>query len=339
MIKTLHQRLLFQILLMLHAWAGIDGTVLAAPPQRGITLGLHSKDPAYDYAPMLDEIRDVGANWVSLSFDIHLVDVHSDFFIYPMGREAQFRVLRRTIRQAHERGLKVLLFPLVVLMRSGEGEWRGVIDPPDRVRWHSHYRHHLAEIAGLAARCGVEGLVVGAELNSFEADRTQWLGTIGEVRQVFHGQVLYSANWDHYEYVTFWDAVDAVAISGYYELSDTPTPTLEMLVDSWRIERKRLLGFFHKQPFGTPLVFTEVGYPNLDGASMAPWNYTLQGPADPHEQALCYQAFIETWQGIETLQGVFFYNWWPGRPDSNRASYSPQNQPAEALIRTWYTQE
>jgi hypothetical protein len=305
---------------------------------RGVCLGLFSQDPGFDYGSMLREIAGVGANWVSLNFSLQCETVQSETIEYPMGRDAQWAICEQAIDQAHRRGMRVLLFPITLLAdATGPNEWRGRLDPPDRALWHANYRATLAALAEQAERWGVEALSIGSEFASLEGDRDEWLRTIAAVREVYSGLLVYSANWDHYEPVTFWDALDAIAISGYYELSRETDPSLETLVAAWGVVRGRIEAWRHASGLdGKPLVFSEIGYPSLDGGNMYPWDYTRKAPADAAEQALCYRAFIAAWSDSPALRGVFFYNWWHNIHDPAENSYSPRGRPAEAVMREWF---
>ena len=163
----------------------------------------------------------------------------------------------------------------------------------------------------------------------------RWRALIAEVRQVFSGELIYSSNWDHYDYVPFWDAVDAVGLSGYYELTRSKDPSLEELVTEWSRIRDRILRWREREGVTQPLVFTEVGYANQDGTNIYPWDYTADAAPDPEEQALCYEAFIRAWHGRPELAGVFFYNWF-GFDTLEDVSYSPRGKPAAQILRAWY---
>ena len=168
-----------------------------------------------------------------------------------------------------------------------------------------------------------------------EKETGRWRRLIAEVRRVYHGRLLYSANWDHYQRVEFWDALDLIGLSGYYELTRTPEPTFEQLAERWSRVRDKILGWRRERGLDRPIVFTEIGYANRDGANMAPWDYSRTGPPDPEEQALCYNAFIQAWHGVPELRGVYFYNWF-GYDTIEDTGYSPRGKPAAKLIDVWY---
>lgn len=317
--------------------AALEGAPPTAgkPFQRGIALGLYSQSPDYDYSGLIDEIADHGANRVSLFFNMYQ-DRRASTKIEPLLRaEDQEAMLARAAAHAHERGLEVTVFPLVLLKQAGTREWRGNIDPEDLGRWFESYGGHIERLARLCETQGIEGLCIGSEFSSLEQHDARWRALIARARSVYSGEIIYSANWDHYEAVPFWDAVDRIGLSGYYELTKSKEPTLEELTRAWTGIRDRILGWRARAGLAPPILFTEIGYANLDGTNIYPWDYTMKGDADPGEQALCYEAFIRAWDGQPGFSGVFFYNWF-GLGTREDTGYSPRGKPAARLIRTWY---
>jgi hypothetical protein len=303
--------------------------------QRGIALGLYSQSPGYDYSGLLDEIADHNASRVSFFFNMYQEGKTStamDPLMSPAEQEAK---VLRAVRQAHERGLEVMAFPLVLLSQPGKREWRGNIEPADVDLWFENYGAHLVRLARLMERHGGEAICIGSEFSSLEKYEGRWRELIAKVREVFTGEVIYSANWDHYEHVGFWDGVDAIGLSGYYELTRSKDPSLEELTASWTRIRDRILEWRAGVEGAPPIVFTEIGYANLDGTNVYPWDYTMQGEPDPAEQALCYEAFMRAWDGRPELEGVYFYNWF-GFDTLEDTGYSPRGKPAAQLIRLWY---
>src|SRR5207248_692855 len=115
------------------------------------------------------------------------------------------------IRDARAAGLGVTLFPIVRLSAPRTpAEWRGTLEPRDRVAWWRSYRARLVELARLAARERVAVLSIGSELSTLDGagDRAAWAATVAELRRVFHGALLYSGNWDHFRDVVVYDLVD-----------------------------------------------------------------------------------------------------------------------------------
>ncbi|MBN2359314.1 MAG: hypothetical protein JXR83_07655 [Deltaproteobacteria bacterium] len=303
------------------------------PPQRGIALGLFDSDENFDYGFFLDEIAAQGASHVSLVTVWYQKDIEAEELRPRPGYTVSDGALARTIEQARQRGLRVLLFPIIGVEIRKANEWRGRIKPKSWDAWHASYHRYILHIAAIAERTGVETLSVGSELLSTERTREPWARLIADTRKVYRGKILYSANWDHYEPVSFWDLVDVMGVTSYYELSKEREPALPTLIASWERWKRPLVSFAKR--IGKPLVFTEIGYPSLDGCNMYPWDETRRESVDLEEQELCYRAFVAAWEDEPALEGIYFWNWY-GPGGILDGDYSPRGKPAARIIQRWY---
>ena len=82
-------------------------------------------------------------------------------------------------------------------------------------------------------------------------------------------------------------------------------------------------------------IFTEVGYPSLDGGAVNPWDYTQVTAVDLEEQRRAFSAFIKSWNGVEQLGGVFFWDWY-GKGGAKDRRYTPRGKPAADEIKRWF---
>ncbi|HCU23598.1 MAG TPA: hypothetical protein DF383_01170, partial [Deltaproteobacteria bacterium] len=247
-----------------------------APPLKGMALGLFSKEANYDYQKDLDELKGIGVNAISLVVNWYSPDIRSNMIEPKPDNGSENSTiddakLIRVVEQAHRRGMKVVLFPYLRFERRGPKDWRGVLAPANFEVWKANYERFIFHYADLAKLHGIEVLSVGSELGSLEEKKEFWEGLIKKVRLRFPGKLLYSANWDHYTYPTFWSSLDYIAITSYYSLSKNNTPTFEELLQTWLNLKKKILLF--KAQYPQKLIFTEVGYPSLDGGNVNPWNY------------------------------------------------------------------
>lgn len=301
----------------------------------GIALSLYYEGPGADltYEAMVDRVAAAGAPAVSIVVQWAQPDVlASEVRPHPTETTPDAE-LRRVIRHARQRGLRVLLFPILWVEKRAIGQWRGTLKPADPERWWASYGRFIDHYARLAAAEGVEALSVGSEFASLEGETARWHGVIDRTRAVFGGQLIYSANWDHYREVTFWDRLDAIGLTGYYRLTESREPTLDELTGAWARIRAELLAW--RATVGKPLIFTELGYPSADGAAFSPWDYTGTRTLDLEEQRLCFEAFAAVWSGTSELVGVFFWNGW-GPTDGANTWYTFWGKPAEAVIRRWF---
>ncbi len=301
---------------------------------RGIALTPHYENRAVglSFDQMVDEIAALGVDHISVVVQWSQRDIYTDE-IQPHPKETQDEELvRRIIRRARGHGLKVLLFPILWVEQRALGEWRGTLKPKDEERWWQSYERFILHYADIAQEERAKLYSVGSELASLENREERWRALIRKVRARFSGKLLYSANWDHYEPVKFWDALDLIGLTAYYRLSQSKEPKLEELVESWSRVRQRLMSW--RKRIGKPLIFTELGYPSVDGAASSPWDYTGSRPIDLDEQRLCFEAFAQVWRDEPGLSGLFVWNWWGyGGPQDN--SYCPKGKPALETIKAW----
>ena len=145
---------------------------------------------------------------------------------------------------------------------------------------------------------------------------------------------MYSANWDHFRPVQFWDAVDVIGLTAYWELTKDLNATTATLTAAWTPGHQRPRGV-ESWLRSVRLVITEVGYPSLDGGAAWPWDETRAARVDLEEQRRAYLAFIRRFAGQPWLQGVYWWNWF-GFGGDRDTNYTPRGKPAADLIRAWY---
>lgn len=308
------------------------------PAQRGVALGLYSEDPAWSYVDMLDEMVAVGATHVAIVVPYYMKDYRSHEIYRHPRFSAPMPTVERTIADARARGLEIFLFPILRLEDESGGNWRGNLRPDDPGAFYASYEAYIVAFAELAERLRVPLLSVGSELASMDVDTARWRRVIAAVRRVYRGALTYSANWDHYEEVGFFDALDYAGVTGYFELAEKARaleedPGVERLVHSWREYHRRLVRWQHR--IGRPILMTEVGYLSQRGAAARPWNEGADEALDLDLQRRCYEAFRRVWDGETRLAGAYFWNWFGwGGPTSRE--YTPRGKPAAGEIEAWY---
>jgi hypothetical protein len=330
-------RVLLPLSLLLLAPGRVVGEAVkhvgASAFMRGMSLGEHSELREPELTSKLNELRWLGVGHVSVVVSWSTPDVRGATIERTPGCTPRDEVLENVLRRARSLGFKVLLFPILDVRSRKGTEWRGALRPPDWDVWWKAYTRFVLHYAGLAARTRTEIYSVGSELITAEPMRARWKELVGKVRRVYKGQLLYSANWDHYSPVTFWDQVDLIGLTAYYKIAESAGAREEEMAASWRQIRRRLQAWSRKMK--RPIIFTEVGYPSLAGGAVAPWDYTQTTKVSLEEQLRAYRAFIRTWTGAAELSGVFFWDWY-GQGGKADRSYTPRGKPAAEAIRTWY---
>lgn len=300
---------------------------------RGAALPLWSgrSDVVAWAASRLDELARLGANTVELVV-LARQDEGRASEVVPAPSAPTADELRAIVEAAHARQLAVVLLPIIELAQVGDGDWRGTLAPADRDRWWQSYERLILNHAAVAAAAGIEWLAIGSELGSTETWRDRWYHLISGVRRIYSGKLLYSANWDHYEVVSFWPRLDAIGVSSYFSVAATRDDGEAAMAVRWRAVHKQLAAFAKKQKL--PLILTEVGLPSRDGAAMAPWDYTREGDVDLEEQRRALAALARAWPGQE-LMGALIWEI-AGDGGAEDAGYSPRDKPSWCVLAAWW---
>jgi endo-1,4-beta-D-glucanase Y len=253
---------------------------------------------------------------------------------------ASDEALRYVISLAHQLGMGVvLLTPLIPL----DGTWEGAILPSNLDLWFSGWRRILIHYAELAEETGVEILLLGSELVTLRRHSEKWRELITAVRDRFSGRISYSVNFwanrEAYEEVlamSHWADLDYIGVTGYFELTEKRTPTLEELKAAWRRDRNGQdviadLETLHRK-YGKPIVFWEIGYQSKDGTNIYPWNYPRPGGVDEMEQVVAWRAFLEVFRERPWFKGFGIYAEHVGLPP-NPLGYNVLGKLAEKVFR------
>lgn len=284
---------------------------------QGASLGLYMELPDLQYKQLFQEIKGLGATHVSLVVAWSMRDIRASTVHRHPVETVPDEEVRRYIRLARAEGLKVMLFPILHMERRRSGEWRGKLEPRDPERWWKSYAGYIKHYARIAQEEKVDIYSVGSELLSIEHEEERWKAVIRDARGLFSGKLTYSANWDHFDHVSFWADLDIAGMTGYFELSDDPQPDLAELRAVWD-GAVDVIGVYPGRA-GIPVMLTEVGYPSQVGSVAHPWDYTRQKDPDPHVQYLAFRAMYEAWNDRAKrlkpgeklgLSGLFLWNWY-----------------------------
>jgi hypothetical protein len=305
---------------------------------RGASLGFFLKErgQAYEtahYTKLIDRATTAGVTHLQLAVRWFQEDIAANQIVRSQDETVSDEVLIHIIRVAKERKLTVFLMPFVFVKDTQEGSWRGALAPTNPDIWWSSYTDYLLHYATLAADCDVDFLAVGSELKSLTHAQDRWRPLIETLRSTYSGQLVYSANWDNYRNVAFWDAVDRIGVNGYFPLSQTFAPSLGVLKWAWWRHRDALVHW--AGGLARPIILTEVGYRSSRIAAAEPWNHFDLPIPDPDTQLNCYLAFYATWMNEKALQGLYTWNWY-GEGGLSDAGFTPYAKPAYEVIRRWF---
>lgn len=282
----------------------------------GGSLSLHFELPelGFTHERALDDAQELGLTHIALIAQATMEHVRSDEIRMDTSQSTSLDVIERVAQQAHTRGLKVIIFPIIWVMNRAPDDWRGTIEPADLTRWWRSYESYIGALADLAERSGATHLSIGSELSSMERHEGRWRALIRRMRARFRGELIYSANWDHYDQVGFWDALDLVGVTGYYPLATSEeNPGVAYMTQRWRWVQLQLLEWLATLKQRRPLLITELGYPSQRGGALKPWHYYQSTEVDLLVQRDAFRAFTVAWsRDASQLAGLSIWNLWGG---------------------------
>ena len=308
---------------------------------RGFSMQFHNSSASVPYETFVDEIARTGANTLCLVVSAYQEHGESTSIFVEGRRTPGDERIVALIQRARGHGLRNVFMPIVLLENPREGEWRGKISPTNWNDWWEDYTNYVLHYARLAERAAVDVFMIGSELVSTETpDQThRWRKLIRSVRQVYKGRLSYSANWDHYDVIEWWDDLDIIGMTSYYDLSaGMKKPTLQSLLAAWKPIKQKVLKW--QATVNRPLLFTEVGWPNQSTCAEFPWDYyRATDDPDPQLQADCFKAFFQTWFKEKPVAGYLVWEWrnHPGQTGGPaETGYFPEGKPAMDTIRKYF---
>jgi hypothetical protein len=328
----------------------------SAPPlPAGFIRGIgyaHVHVPFYGYgssrsAHELDRLKELGADWIALSPFAYMKKVDRPEIAFgDLDPTLTAEDLIRETKQAHERGIKVLLKPHIWSSEFwSNGKWHGDIAMKSKAetdRWFELYGEFIRGQAEIAAAAGVDALSIGLEYVKLTVpeNSTRWRKLIREVRAKYKGPLTYGAHHDReLDQIEFWDELDAIGVHGYFPLSvDKKEKEIaaEDVAKAWSPHLLRLAAL--AEHWKKPIVLTELGYPSHTGALARPWHSDPSLPEDQRLQAVAFQGTLSALGASPFIRGVFFWKWFSGGNDNPAEDdpYEPTDKEAESVLRRWY---
>jgi len=275
----------------------------------------------------LRELAEAGASWAA--FTVTAAQPGAQASVDLASCEPPEDELRGAIRAARLLGLSVLL-RLAVDPGAPTGAIYFADDEEGWATWFASYADLVARYARLAQESDCQVLAVGARLSGTTWREDDWKDVAALARESFKGSLTYFAAHAGEEVgVKWWDAVDYVGVDAYYALARTPHPTAEELAASWEEAWQTVQGI--STEWERPLLVT-IGYRSVDGAAAQPWNETLEGQADPQEQAAALSAALSALAGKGRLAAVLVRQWATAPAEEGDVTYNVRGKPAQLVL-------
>ncbi|WP_350289963.1 glycoside hydrolase [uncultured Croceitalea sp.] len=235
--------------------------------------------------------------------------------------------------------VKIMLKPQIWVWR---GEFTGDMAMQSEEDWNTlekTYSDFILTYARLAEDTNAEIYCIGTELEEFVKNRPEyWQELIQKVRSIYKGKLTYAANWDEYTRTPFWKQLDFIGVDAYFPLNEEKFPTQLQMQQGWQKWKVKLEAAADKE--NKNILFTEFGYRSMDFTAKKPWlvdrnemDVNLKAQADA-TKAIFEEFWKEDW-----FAGGFVWKWFihhdkSGGIEDNR--FTPQNKPAENVIRNYY---
>lgn len=167
--------------------------------------------------------------------------------------------LIRYIEELHNRGYKVMLYP-VLLLDTENKEWRGrLTGPPESISgfFNNQYNKFIEHYSNIAKQTKVKGFIIGSEFVELTKIRDKQgndlavseLVRLAKQVKTHLGKevtVTYAADWSEYHSYDGWyymdelwssESIDVVGIDAYFPLTDGPEPpfgySVQNVIDGW----------------------------------------------------------------------------------------------------------
>ncbi|QCK15129.1 glycoside hydrolase family 113 [Mangrovivirga cuniculi] len=247
----------------------------------------------------------------------------------------------KTIELAHQNDLEVLLKPHLWIFGDG---WPGdfIVEKDSIDQWFTDYNHYILHYAEIADSMNVDMFSIGNELRKLVVSYPEhWKDLIEKVRKVYKGKLIYSANWDNYSQISFWDELDFVGINAYFPLPKNKAEELsdfESIKSSWTpwVEDLKELNL----RVNKPIIFTEYGYMSKDGSYNGHWQVS-DSAYNEEDQALAYDALLSVFRSKEWWVGGYSWKYFmksiPREEYDRRDAFIFQGKKAEKILKKHYT--
>ena len=247
---------------------------------------------------------------------------------------------KQYIQTLQQQNVNIMLKPQIWVWR---GKYTGDIEMNSETDWKTlevSYSKFILEYAQLAQDKDIEIFCIGTELEQFITQRPEyWNELIYKIKGLYKGKLTYAANWDEFKHTPFWEKLDFIGINAYFPISYNKTPSVEDCRTGW--EKHKLLIQQVSKKLKKPILFTEYGYRSVYFTAKTPWkserNITevnLEGQANALE-ALFDEFWKEDW-----FAGGFLWKWHHNHDKAggkNDSRFTPQNKPAEDIVRANYS--
>ncbi len=346
------------------------GAPAAVIPRPGFGAGIEFGDEWQPnwlpfYGEALRGIQSAGANWVTFTPRGAAQMNPRPAYSYDLTAAPLLADWKPLVDQAHTLGLRVALHP-VTCRHTPYGQcdyWNGVPFGPDFWNvWFAAYEKYIVTQAELAARTGMDLLVIGdfklrpsfpGEPDAPADADARWRGVIANVRAHFGGPIAFELLMGQSVWPSpppFLDAVDVIRMFWWSALSAGNTPAVnDLALNAGGLLDTHVLPIQQRFQRGILIV---PAYYAVDGAATQClkrddgqcYAYDAFNPDAPdvirygldlQEQADLYNGLLTAINSRTWIAGLFAYDYHPAAALRDK-SISVRGKPAEAVLAVWF---
>jgi len=282
-----------------------------------------------EMARTLDELKSLGVN----SIAIHpYAQIRNDGHVR-FRNDDNFTYISTPLDWARERGMSVMLIPHIAYWGT-KFLWRGEINFQTKEEWDcffADYETWIVQMATIAEAHGAGIFCIGLEFTYAQKFEARWRKIIASIRRVYHGKLTYGGNWDSFQEVTFWDALDYIGALAYFPLTKTDNPNRAEIASAWDRKCAELTAYA-KTHGDKKFLFVEIGYNVSARAAAEPWAFKMGGDHAEEVQQRCIDVALDLPRRCPTIAGMYWWKWFPELPNPEEENYKLQTPAIKALI-------
>lgn len=354
---------------------------LFTQPICGVNFGFMAKR-GYYFRPETQKqpelMAKAGVNWTTINMNFCQEAFYSRKIFLDFSFSTGELELLEMVQRLHANGIRVLFKPCLTPLDSS---WMGAVKFPDGQQqiqgvqsyywdeWFASFTEAMTYFAELAARVGVDAMLIGCEYHGTEGQSDRWREIIKLVRKLYDGPISYefthasrksyALDWfEDLDFLSYSYYPPAAPINGIESGIRTGTendppetrfnaPTLSPHytreeMENFLSSRKPKIAEISKSYFNKPIVFTEIGVRSSHGSIMLPYNFMWEAPYDGQEQADYMEAVLNTFWELPCWMGLFWWKWdetqirphYHNEPGVNKG-FTIQGKPAEQVFKRW----
>lgn len=290
----------------------------------------------------IDSLKTVNANWIAICPFSFLYENSSKIEYNNTSKnwwgDTKIGLIEQ-IKKAKASKLKVFIKPHFWVMNKG---WAGNFNLSGNTKkeWENNYKNYMLYLAKLSDSLQVEMLSLGTELKTYTNKHPEFFSSlIDEVKKTYKGKLTYAANWDEYLDISFWNKLDFIAIDAYFPLSEKKIPEVNELKKSWQPIISKLKSISVK--YNKQIFFAEYGYKSIDYTANKQWEFEDTPKTENINliaQTNAYTALYNSIWKESFIAGGFLWKWYNDYDlNKNNSDYTPQQKPAQKIIKQVYS--